>query len=206
VRTFSLNTEPLLRDLDPVLDDLQPTVASLHDLAPDLENLFDNVDPLISAGDKGLPALSRTLRGLDPTLASAGPFLRQLNPFLSFLEYSQVKIGDFFAVPPAVLGGIRATLPDSKSNGHVLPQMIVAGEATLPALTRTPENRGNAYLPPNARPDPTAQLLPSFDCDRTGEKAPTNTPGCKVAGTQPFGGNSLYFPQVREGGVGGTLP
>jgi phospholipid/cholesterol/gamma-HCH transport system substrate-binding protein len=206
LRTFSLNTEPLLRDLKPVLDDLQPTLVSLHGLAPDLEHLFHNVDPLISAGDKGLPALSRTLRGLDPTLASTGPFLRQINPLLRFLEYSQVKIADFFSVPPAVLGGIRSTLPGSKSNGHVLPQMIVTGDQSLPALTRTAGNRGNAYLPPNARPDPTAQILPSFDCNPTGEKAPTNTPGCKVAGPMPFGGLSQSFPQVREGGTGGTLP
>jgi len=54
LRTFSLNTEPLLRDLEPVLTDLQPTLASLRRLSPDLENLFDNVDPLIDAGDDDL--------------------------------------------------------------------------------------------------------------------------------------------------------
>jgi virulence factor Mce-like protein len=206
LRTFSLNTEPLVRDLGPVLDDLQPTLVSLHGLAPDLEHLFHNVDPLISAGDKGLPALSRTLRGLDPTLASAGPFLRQVNPLLRYLELSQSKVADFFDVPGAVLAGVRSTLPNSKSNGHVLPQMIVAGQQALPSLVRTPDNRGNAYLPPNSRPDPTSQDLPSFDCATTGEKPPTNTPGCKVAGAIPFGGLSQAFPQVREGGPGGTLP
>ncbi len=123
VGTFSLNAEPLLRDLDPVLDDLQPTLASLHEVAPDLENLFDNLDPLIDAGDDGLPALSRTLRGLDPTLAAAGPFLRQVNPFLRFLELNQVRLTDFMSTPASTLGGIRSTVPDSKSNGHVLPQM-----------------------------------------------------------------------------------
>ena len=206
VGTFSQNTEPLLRDLDPVLDDLQPTLASLHEVAPDLEHLFDNLDPLIDAGNDGLPALSRTLRGLDPTLAAAGPFLRQLNPFLRFLELNQVKVADFFSVPPSTLGGIRATVPGSKSNGHVLPQMIVTGAETLPALSRSGDNRGNAYLAPNARPDPTAQTLPSFDCKQSGEKAPSNTPGCKVAGPIPFGDLSQYYPQVREAGPGGKLP
>ncbi|MEJ7825206.1 MAG: MlaD family protein [Solirubrobacteraceae bacterium] len=206
VRTFSTNTEPLLRDLDPVLDDLQPTLVSLRELSPDLQNLFDNVDPLIDAGDKGLPALSRTLRRLDPALATTGPFLRQLNPILSFLELNQVKISDFFAIPPAVLGGIRSTVPGSKSNGHVLPQVIVAGEETLPALTRTKGNRGNAYLPPTSSPDPQAEVLPSFDCANSGEQSPTNRPGCKVAGPIPFGGLSQRFPQVREAGPGGVLP
>jgi phospholipid/cholesterol/gamma-HCH transport system substrate-binding protein len=206
VGTFSRDAEPLLRDLDPVLDDLQPTLASLHEVAPDLENLFDNLDPLIDAGDEGLPALSRTLRGLDPTLAAAGPFLRQVNPFLRFLELNQVRIADFMAVPASTLGGIRATVPGSKSNGHVLPQMIVTGPETLPALTRGAGDRGNAYPAANVRPDPNAQILPSFDCGRSGEKAPTNTPGCKVQGPLPFGDLRQYYPQVREAGTGGTLP
>jgi virulence factor Mce-like protein len=206
VGTFSVDAEPLLRDLDPVLDDLQPTLVSLHSVAPDLEHLFDNLGPLIDAGDKGLPALSRTLRGLDPTLAAAGPFLRQVNPLLRFLELNQVRLADFMDVPPATLAGIRATVPGSKSNGHVLPQMIITGTQTLPALARSGENRGNAYPPANVRPDPNAKILPSFDCNQSGEKAPTNTPGCKVAGTIPFGGLNQYFPQVREGGPGGTLP
>jgi virulence factor Mce-like protein len=157
VRTFSTNTEPLLRDLDPVL-------------------------------------------------ATTGPFLRPLNPILSFSELNQVKISDFFAIPPATLGGIRSTVPGSKSNGHVLPQVIVAGEQTLPALTRTKANRGNAYLPPTSSPDPQAQILPSFDCANSGEHGPTNRPGCKVAGPIPFGGLSQRFPQVREAGPGGVLP
>ena len=206
VGTFSRDAEPLLRDLDPALDDLQPTLASLHKVAPDLEHLFDNLDPLIDAGDPGLPALSRTLRGLDPALAAAGPFLRQLNPLLRYLELNQVKVSDFMAVPGSTLGGIRATVPDSKSNGHVLPQMIVAGPQALSALMRSGDNRGNAYLAPDARPGGVAQILPSFDCGQSGEKPPTDTPGCRVAGSIPFGGLDKAFPQVREAGPGGTLP
>ena len=206
VGTFSANTAPLLRDLDPALDDLQPTLASLHGVAPDLEHLFNNLDPLIDAGDTGLPALSRTLRGLDPALASAGPFLRQVNPLLRFLELNQVRIADFMSTPPSTLGGIRATVPGSKSNGHVLPQMIVTGPESLPALTRSSDNRGNAYPHANTRPDPQAQILPSFDCSQSGEKPPTDTPGCKVAGTIGFGGLDQDYPQVREAGPGGQLP
>jgi len=206
VGTFAVDTEPLLRDLDPALDDLQPTLASLHDVAPDLEHLFDNLDPLIDAGDAGLPALSRTLRGLDPTLEAAGPFLQQVNPLLRFLELNQVKLADFMAVPPTALAGIRATVPGSKSTGHVLPQMIVAGADTLPALRRGGADRGNAYPRPDARADPIAQILPSFDCAITGEKPPTSTPGCAVSQTLPFGGRAGAYPQVREAGPGGKLP
>ena len=139
-----------------MLDDLQPTLASLGKLSPDLENLFDNLDPLITAGDTGLPALSRILRGLDPTLASTGPFLQQLNPMLRYLEYNQAKLSDFFAIGPVALAGIRSAPAGSKSNGHVLPQIIITGSESLPAPVRGTANRGNAYLKPDARRDPRA--------------------------------------------------
>ena len=204
LRTFSIDTEPLIRDLDPVLTDLQPTVAALRRLSPDLENLFDNVDPLIAAGDKGLPALSRTLRALDPTLAASGPFLQQLNPILQFLELNQAKVTDFLNIGPSALGGIRSTVPGSKSNGHVLPQIIVTGSQSLPASVRSPDNRGNAYLRPAAKLNPSTLTLPSFDCRRSGEKGPTSTPGCKIAGPIPFQGRNQHFPQVLEAGPGGV--
>ena len=207
LRTFSVDTEPLIRDLDPVLTDLQPTTAALRRLSPNLENLFDNVDPLITAGDKGLPALSRVLRGLDPTLATTGPFLQQLNPVLQFLELNQAKVTDFLNIGPVALGGIRSTVPGSKSNGHVLPQIIMTGGESLPALRRSADNRGNAYLPPVAAGDPSKLILPSFDCKHVGgEKPPTNTPACRVAGPIPFQGRNQFFPQVREAGPGGVPP
>jgi virulence factor Mce-like protein len=206
LRDFSVDAEPLLRDLEPVLDDLQPTMASLRALSPDLENLFKNLGPLISAGDKGLPALSRVLRGLDPTLAATGPFLQQLNPLLRYLEYNQAKISDFFNIGPAAIGGIRSTVPGSPSNGHVLPQILMLGSQSLPAFDRSPDNRGNGYLKPNSARDPTTLTLPSFDCGNSGQKLPTTTPGCNVQGPVPFGGLNLLFPQVKEGGPGGTVP
>ncbi len=206
LRTFAVNTEPLIRDLDPVLKDTQPTLASLRRLSPDLENLFDNLDPLISAGDKGLPALSRILTGLDPTLAATGPFLQQLNPILRFLEFNQTKVSDFLSIGPVALGGIRATPPGSKSNGHVLPQVIVTGSESLPAATRTPSNRGNAYLEPNSLRDKDKIVLPSFDCANAGgEKPTTNTPACKVQGPLDFEGKSQRYPNVGPGRSGGRL-
>jgi virulence factor Mce-like protein len=205
VKTFSVNTEPLIRDLQPVLTDLQPTLAALRKLSPDLTNLFDNIDPLITAGDRGLPALSRVLTGLDPTLAAAGPFLQQLNPILQYLELNQVKISDFLNIGPATLAGTRSTVPGSKSNGHVLPQIIITGGQSLPALTRTKDNRGNAYLPPNAKRDPSSLILPSFDCNNSGVKGPTNTPGCKVAPPIPFQGRNQKYPNVLPAAPGGSL-
>ena len=205
LRAFSVNAAPLIRDLEPVLDDLQPTLVSLRRLSPDLENLFDNVNPLITAGDDGLPALSRTLRGLDPTLAATGPFLQQLNPLLRFLELNQAKVTDFLNIGPAALAGIRSAPAGSKSNGHVLPQLIMAGSESLPALTRSPGNRGNAYRLPDNRRDPGTLILPSYDCNRSGVKGPTSTPGCNVQRPLPFEGKAQRFPNVEPAQSGGRL-
>jgi virulence factor Mce-like protein len=205
LQTFSAKTTPLITDLKPALDDLQPTLHSLGELSPDLENLFDNIDPLITAGHTGLPALSNVLHGVDPTLTAAGPFLQQVNPLLRYLEYNQVKVSDFLDIAPSTLGGIRATPPGSPSNGHVLPQIIMTGIESLPALQRGSGNRGNAYLKPDARRDPEKLILPSFDCGSSGEKGPTNTPGCRVQGPVPFEGAATSFPNVAPAQPGGRL-
>ena len=89
----------------------------------------------------------------------------------------------------------------------MLPQIIMLGSESLPALsTRSKTNRGNAYIRPDAgaRPGRTF-ILPSFDCNNSGEKGPTNTPGCRVQGQVPFEGLSQRFPQVQPGLPGGRL-
>jgi hypothetical protein len=82
----------------------------------------------------------------------------------------------------------------------------MAGGQSLPALTRSKDNRGNAYLPPDAQRDPSSFTLPSFDCNNSGVKGPTNTPGCNVAKPVPFQGRNTTFPQVRPAAPGGVQP
>jgi len=79
------------------------------------------------------------------------------------------------------------------------------GGESLPALARGTANRGNAYLAPRAKFDPGTLVLPSFDCNRAGEKPPTNTPGCKVQGPVPFEGKSQRYPNVEPAQAGGRL-
>ena len=200
LRTFSVNTEPLIRDLDPVLDDLQPTLVSLRELSPDLENLFDNVDPLISAGDEGLPALSRILRGLDPTLASTGPFLQQLNPVLRYLELNMAKVTDFLNIGPAALGGIRTPPPGSKSNGHVLPQIILLGsESAARALALARQSR--QCLPLAGQPPRSGQAhLPELRLrQRRRREGPDEHAGLQGAGPGAVRGRRAALPQRRAG-------
>jgi virulence factor Mce-like protein len=203
---FSRDTTPLIEDLEPVLGDVGPTLTSLQGLSPDLQKLFTDLRPLIAAGRTGFPALSRVLRGLDPTLASTGPFLQQLNPILEYLEYQQPTVSDFLSVPPSAFG--LKLSPRNESLGHALPQVIVTGSQTLPQQVRTADNRGNAYLPPGGAGDPRMKdpskfALPSFDCGNSGEKEPTNTPGCFTSRPQEFQGKTQKFPQVEASNPGG---
>ena len=131
------------------------------------------------------------LRGLDPTLASTGPFLQQLNPMLRYLEFNQTKLSDFLAIAgvdarrhPRDAAGLQEQRPRPAADHHDR-----RGVAAAP-LTRTKANRGNAYLRPDAARDPEKMILPSFDCDNSGEKVPTNTPGCRVQGVVPFEGRT----------------
>ena len=133
-----------------------------------------------------------------------GTDAEKMAKYAKIATYQMIKLSDFLAIGPATLAGKRATVPGSKSNGHVLPQIILTGSQSLPALTRSKDNRGNAYLPPDAARDPSSLTLPSFDCNNSGVKGPTNTPGCNVAKPLPFQGRTDRFPQVRAAAPGGA--
>jgi virulence factor Mce-like protein len=203
LQTFSRNTEPLVRDLAPVLRDAQPTLASLRTLAPDLRALFTDLRPLINASRAGFPALSRVLRGLDPTLASIGPFLEQINPLLEYLELNQVTVSNFLNTGASALALRVPAAAGSGTNGHALPQIITLGSQSLPAASRSADNRGNAYLGPQALDgtglkDPSKFSIPSFDCKATGgDHPPGSSPGCYTQGPIPFQGRNDTFPKVE---------
>jgi phospholipid/cholesterol/gamma-HCH transport system substrate-binding protein len=208
LQTFAPDTTPLLRDLKPVLQDAQPTLASLRTLSPDAKALFNQLPALVRAGNTGLPALSNVLHGLDPTLGAIGPFLQQLNPMLSYLEMNQSVISDFLNIGPSALNLKTDTTPGSGSNGHVLPQLIMMGSQSLPALTRTSDNRGNTYFAPGALTSPALKrffTLPNWDCVPAGGEHPSTSgsEGCVVQGPIPFQGRNQRFPQVREAASGG---
>src|SRR6202012_1615738 len=82
LQTFSVNTDPLIKELDPVAQQLAPTLQSVQELSPPLRHLFTNLGPLITVSKTGLPAVSEILTGATPLLASTGTFLEQLNPIL----------------------------------------------------------------------------------------------------------------------------
>ena len=43
LQAFSVNTDPLIKELEPVAQELQPTLRSVQQLSPPLRHLFTNL-------------------------------------------------------------------------------------------------------------------------------------------------------------------
>jgi phospholipid/cholesterol/gamma-HCH transport system substrate-binding protein len=200
IERFSVDTKPLIDDLGPVARDLQPTLRDLRAAAPDLQSFFVSLPAAINASRAGSPALSKVLRGLIPVLDSTGPFLSQLNPILSWLQYQQGTVANFIAGPGwALQGKSSSTTPGA--NGHVLPQLIVAGSQTLVSPTRDPANRGNTYFDNDALNNaslPQYGVPASYDCGNTTVHQSTGAsdPSCFVAPNSAFGDGAHKYAHV----------
>src|SRR5205807_2948235 len=82
LQKFSINADPVIKELIPVAQQLGPTLQAVNQLSPHLRKLFVKLGPLVTASNKGLPATQAVLKGLNPggVLDQLGPFLEQLNP------------------------------------------------------------------------------------------------------------------------------
>jgi phospholipid/cholesterol/gamma-HCH transport system substrate-binding protein len=206
LRTFSLNTRPLIQDLRPVARELKPTLRDVRALSPDLRAFFRDLDPLISASRTGLPAGSEVLRGLKPTLAELTPFLQQINPILQYFESTQGQVSDFITNGAAALADTTAS--PSGGVGHYLRQLGPVGSESLAIYRERPKtNRGNTYLPPLALFGDLkgAGIFPNSDCRPSGgpTKPSEGNPGCRVADPQTVGGKLQgTFPHVEEANYG----
>jgi phospholipid/cholesterol/gamma-HCH transport system substrate-binding protein len=190
LQAFSLNTDPLIKELDPVAQQLKPTLYSVQQLSPPLRHLFTNLGPLITVSKTGLPAVSEILTGADPLLAATGSFLEQLNPILHWLSLHQQLVSDFISQGGAALA---ATTTSFSGIGHYLRQESPTGAETLSfAPTRDSNNRGNTYPPSLWIADPrnfSNGNFPSWDCKNTG--APGN-------GSEPSNGVPPPSPNSQE--------
>jgi phospholipid/cholesterol/gamma-HCH transport system substrate-binding protein len=222
LKSFSLDTDPLVKKLEPVAQNLKPTLVDVQRLAPSLRSFLTNLGPLITASKAGLPAIRDTLNGATPLLASIGPFLEQLNPVLTWLSEHQQLTSDFISNGAAGLAA-KTTSFAGDGTGHYLRQFQPIGPETLSlAANRDAANRGNTYPPPlwlADKNDFTAGgnhagsfAFPSWDCNNTGAGGDgsqptgagaagltqTGTPACWVAPSQAKAllGQSGSFPHV----------
>ncbi|HWE08117.1 MAG TPA: MlaD family protein [Solirubrobacteraceae bacterium] len=221
LQSFSLDTDPLIKELVPVANNLKPTLTDVRALSPSLRSFFVHLGPLITVSKTGMPAIRDVINGTTPVLASLGPFLEQLNPILTWLSLHQQLMSDFVSNLPS---GLAATTTSfSGGVGHYLRQFQPVGPETLSFNTsaRDPANRGNTYPPPLWLTDPRifsaggkhpgSFALPAWDCGNTGapgdgsqpaSASPSSTlqtgsPACWVA--PPLGsllGQSNKFPHV----------
>jgi virulence factor Mce-like protein len=170
LKTFALNTDPLIKDLKPVARDLRPTLRSVRLLAPDLRRLFKNLGPLIEVSKTGLPALRDTLKGARPLLDHTGPFLQELNPILEFLELYQRAVADVITNGSFAIAAKTASA--SGGVGHYLRQFGVFGPETVSIFTQRPAiDRGNTYPRPLilTGADTGAHLIfANWDCKPSG--------------------------------------
>jgi phospholipid/cholesterol/gamma-HCH transport system substrate-binding protein len=191
LQSFSLNTDPLIKQLEPVAANLKPTLAAVRTLSPYLRSLFNHLGPLITAAKTGLPATAQVLHGLDfkgcapqnCLLEQLGPFLEQLNPVLNWLSLHQQLISDFISNGAGSLAAKTTSATGSGSLGHYLKQFGPVGAETLSfAANRDPNNRGNTYPPPLWLADarafsaggkfPGSFAFPSWDCTNAGGDKP----------------------------------
>jgi virulence factor Mce-like protein len=207
LRSFALDTDPLVRELEPVARDLGPTLHSVQVLSPYLRNLFTNLGPLITASKTGLPAISDVLNGARPLLAQLGPFLEQLNPILNWLSLHQQLVSDFISNGATGISGRTTVFGGAglKCNGvpcgHYLRQFQPLGPESLSIFPkRDPDNRGDTYPNPLwlANPENLQKgIFPSWDCKNT----PTGGP--VPANNAPAGGHMACWVAPRLPGAAG---
>jgi ABC-type transporter Mla subunit MlaD len=209
LQTFSVNTDPLIKELDPVAQQLKPTLRSVDQLSPPLRHLFTNLGPLITVSQTGLPAVHNILTGATPTLGALGTFLEQLNPILGWLSGHQQLISDFISNGAT---GIAATTQSFAGNGvgHYLRQFSPVGAETLSlAPNRDANNRGNTYPASTwlASPENFAKgNFPSWDCNNTGAGGDGSVPANNIPAGAPGSQESCWVAPTLPGAQPGQIP
>jgi len=202
---FSVKATPLVRDMQPALRDLGPTLKDVGDFSPYLRRFFRDFDPLITISQRSLPATSEIFKELGPTLNELGPFLQQVNPILEYIGVHVYTLSDMFA-NLGVATAAKTASPGEGQLGHYLRQFGPSGIETASIHpTRVPSNRGNAYPNPlgvlSTPEGAKFKVLPSFDCNNSGEKEPVTTgpqqsPGCRIQKGFPYkGGTTGRYPR-----------
>jgi phospholipid/cholesterol/gamma-HCH transport system substrate-binding protein len=205
---FSINTRPLVIDLKPVADNLGPTVRDLGALSPDLESFFRRLPPVIRSSNTDLPAAAAFLRGLRPVLGGLHVFLTQLNPILSYLNFDVDRFAHFLAAASFALHYKIAPFINGIP-GYALGQMGIVNTEGIELKRERPANeRGNAYLAPNAynRGVPLGINAESFDCKPSGGEVRNasddgfeQVPPCFVQPKSLY--DNRFFPHLDPGVV-----
>jgi phospholipid/cholesterol/gamma-HCH transport system substrate-binding protein len=163
LKDFSLNANPLMKQLVPAAEELSPTLIAISKLAPEAKAFFEGLGPVIKLSPEGFAAVREIFRDeFPPLLRAVDPFLRNLNPILVGLRLYKGEVTSFFGNLAATFNGILTPEGDAepvhylRALGPMNPETI----ATYPR--RLAINRTSAYSPPRWAED-LVSGLPSFD-------------------------------------------
>ncbi len=168
LRTFALNTDPLVRQLVPAAEELSPTLISFANLAPEAKGLFEGLIPVINRSSSGFPAFRKLLRDdFPPLLRAVDPFLRNFNPIFKGLDLYKHDVAAAAANVAVAFNAIRPSTT-GKEPIHYLRAVGPLGPEGLATFNnRLTINRNNAYPKPLSGEN-LAQGLLSFDTRQCG--------------------------------------
>jgi phospholipid/cholesterol/gamma-HCH transport system substrate-binding protein len=150
LKTFAVNTDPLMRQLVPAAEQLSPTLVALGKLAPEAKGLFEGLAPVIARAPTAFPALRKLLRDdFPPLLRALDPFIRNLNPLLTGLGLYKHEVTSFFG---NVTSALNSELTTENEAGEHIHFLRVLGPINAESLASYPNrlaiNRNSAYSPP----------------------------------------------------------
>jgi ABC-type transporter Mla subunit MlaD len=162
LKDFSVNADPLMKQLVPAAEELSPTLIAISKLAPEAQAFFEGLGPVIKRAPAGFAATRQLFRDqFPPLLRAVDPFLRNLNPILVGLKLYKVDLASFFANVAASLNGV---LP-AEGGGpqpHYLRVVSPLNPETIASYPRRLTiNRNSPYSPPKWAAG-LASGLPSF--------------------------------------------
>jgi phospholipid/cholesterol/gamma-HCH transport system substrate-binding protein len=149
LKDFSVNADPLMKQLVPAAEELSPTLISIAKLAPESKAFFEGLGPVIKRAPAGFAATRKLFRDeFPPLLRAVDPFLRNLNPILVGLKLYKVDLTSFFANVAATLNGV---LP-AEGGGPQPHYLRVVGPLNPETVSTYPRrlaiNRTSPYSPP----------------------------------------------------------
>jgi phospholipid/cholesterol/gamma-HCH transport system substrate-binding protein len=164
LRTFAVNTDPLMRQLVPAAEELSPTLIAFSNLAPEAKGFFEGLEPVIDRAPAGFAAARRLFRDdFPPFLRASDPFLRNLNPLLTGLNLYKNEVTSFLGNIASATNSILTEETASGGHPHFLRVMgPLNPETYFSSANRLAINRTSPYSPPKWAAD-LVSGLPGFD-------------------------------------------
>jgi phospholipid/cholesterol/gamma-HCH transport system substrate-binding protein len=165
LKTFAVNTDPLMRQLVPAAEQLSPTLISLAKLSPEAKGFFEGLGPVIARAPSGFAAGRKLFRDeFPPLLRALEPFLRNLNPLLTGLNLYKHEVTSFFGNLAATLSSELTVENEAGEHIHYARAMGPLNPESLSTyMNRLNSNRNSAYSPPLWAKG-VISGLPSFRC------------------------------------------